>query len=267
MTPLLAVVRHRDVLMLLIRRDLAVKYQDSVLGYVWSLLEPAGLAATYWFVFGVLYKTTVSPRGAPYVLFLVSGLFAWMWANSAMSEATSALTSQARLITTMKVPREIFPLGRVFGRFAEYVAGLPIIVVIALVYQAPVSGYSFVALPVALVLEGMLLTGAALLLASVNVMTRDVERVLRLVLRVLFYSAPIIYPMRKVTDADIPGWVKDLYGLNPFVGIMQLHHAVLYPSEFPSLGLLVTCSAGSVATFAAGWWVFRRLEPTVLKEL
>lgn len=263
----LTVWQHRDVLGLLIRRDLAVKYQESVLGYVWSLLEPLGLAATYWFVFGTLYHTRVAPDGAPYLLFLVSGLFAWMWANSAMSEATGALTSQARLITTMKVPREVFPLGRVLGRFAEYVAGLPIIIGIAVVYRAPVTGYTFVALPLALVLQAMLLTGVALLLASANVMMRDVERVLRVVLRVLFYAAPIIYPISKVTGSHLPLWAWRLYELNPFVGIMQLHHAVWYPSEFPSTGLLLSSSAGSVAALVAGWWAFRALEPAVLKEL
>jgi ABC-2 type transport system permease protein len=266
-SPASTIWRHRDVLALLIRRDLAVKYQESVLGYLWSLLEPLGLAAVYWFVFSTLYHTKVAPKGAPYLLFLVSGLFAWMWANSAMSEATGALTSQSRLITTMKVPREIFPLGRVIGRFAEYLAGLPVIIVIALVYRTPVTRESVIALPLALVLEAMLLTGIAFLLASVNVMMRDVERVLRVVLRVLFYAAPIIYPISKVTDSHIPGWGLAIYEANPFVGILQLHHAVWYPSQFPHTGMLLAATAGSAGMLVFGWWVFKRLEPAVLKEL
>jgi len=210
----------------------------------------------------------VTPDGGPpYLVYLVSGLFAWMWANSAISESTGALTSQARLITTMGVPRELFPLGRVVGRFAEYLAGLPVIVVVALAYHAHLTNRAVLALPLAVLLEGLLLTGVSLTLAAVNVLLRDVERVIRLVLRVLFYAAPVIYPMAKVTHSGIPAWGRVLYELNPFVGILQLHHAVWYPTEFPGTRLLVASVVGSVTVFLSGLWIFRTLEPTVLKEL
>ncbi|HEY0697193.1 MAG TPA: ABC transporter permease, partial [Micromonospora sp.] len=103
---------NRNALRLLVRRDLAVKYQQSLLGYFWSLIEPLAMGAIYWFVFGVLYNTGGHLGAAKdsYPLFLITGIFAWAWTNSAISEATSALTGQARLITTMKVPREVFPL-------------------------------------------------------------------------------------------------------------------------------------------------------------
>jgi ABC-2 type transport system permease protein len=123
------------------------------------------------------------------------------------------------------------------------------------------------ALPLALLLEALLLAGSALVLSAANVLMRDVERVIRLVLRVLFYAAPIIYPMSKVTGSDLPGWARTLYQLNPFVGIMQLHHAVWYPEEFPGTGLLAAATVGAVTVFGSGLWIFRRLEPTVLKEL
>ena len=135
-----AVWSHRNSLRLLIMRDLAVKYQQSVLGYFWSLIEPLGMGAIYYFVFGMLYSNATSRHlgdaADSYPLFLITGIFAWMWTNSAISEATNALTGQARLITTMKVPREVFPIGRVSGRFAEYIAGLPILAALAIACAA-----------------------------------------------------------------------------------------------------------------------------------
>ena len=96
------------------------------------------MGAIYWFVFGVLYSRDTSRHlgeaAGSYPLFLITGIFAWMWASSALTEATNALTGQARLITTMNVPRQVFPIGRVIGRFAEYAAGLPILVAIAVIY-------------------------------------------------------------------------------------------------------------------------------------
>jgi ABC-2 type transport system permease protein len=261
-----AVWSHRSVLHLLVRRDLTVKYQQSVLGYFWSLIEPLAIASIYWFVFGVLYKTTVAPGGPPYPMFILSGIFAFQWLNSALGEATGALTGQARLITTMKVPREVFPIGRVVGRFAEYLAGVPIIVAGALIFGAP-FGWTLFCLPAAILLQGAFLIGIALLLSSINVLLRDVERVVRLVQRTLFYSTPIIYPLSKVTESSLPQWVKEIYLANPLVGIFQLHHAAWYPTEFPSGRLIAVSVIGCLITLLGGWWVFRRLEPAVLKEL
>ncbi|MGW4497929.1 ABC transporter permease [Micromonospora sp. NPDC004336] len=265
---------HRNSLRILVKRDLAVKYQQSVLGYLWSLIEPLGMGAIYWFVFGVLYSrdTTrhLGDAADSYPLFLITGIFAWMWTSSALSEATNALTGQSRLITTMNVPRQVFPIGRVTGRFAEYAAGLPILVAVAVGYAANgriQPGWSLLALPLAVAVQAVLLVGLALLLSAVNVLMRDVERFMRLIIRVLFYATPIIYPLSLVRDADLPGWLKAAYELNPLVGIFQLHHAVWYPDEFPDARLLATSAGVSLLVLAAGWWSFRRLEPAVLKEL
>ncbi|MEU4772574.1 ABC transporter permease [Micromonospora sp. NPDC023644] len=265
---------HRTSLRILVRRDLAVKYQQSVLGYLWSLIEPLGMGAIYWFVFGILYSRDTNRHlgdaADSYPLFLLTGIFAWMWTSSALSEATNALTGQARLITTMNVPRQVFPIGRVTGRFAEYAAGLPILLAVAVWYAASGRvelGWSLLALPLAVAVQAVLLVGLALLLSAVNVLMRDVERFMRLVIRVLFYATPIIYPLSLVRDADLPGWLKVAYELNPLVGIFQLHHAVWYPDEFPDARLLATAVGVSLLALAAGWWSFRRLEPAVLKEL
>jgi ABC-2 type transport system permease protein len=262
-----AVWSHRSVLRLLVQRDLTVKYQQSILGYFWSLIEPLAMGLIYWFVFGVLYGEHVGPdHGPPYAMFILSGIFPWMWFNSAIGEATSALTGQSRLITTMKVPREVFPIGRVVGRFAEYLAGLPILVIAAIIFGAP-FGWFLLSLPLAILLQATLLVGLALLLASTNVLLRDVERFMRLAQRILFYAAPIIYPLSRIKQSSMPEWLKVAYEANPLVGIFQLHHAAWYPDEFPSASLLLTSMAGCLIVLLFGWWVFRRIEPQVLKEL
>lgn len=262
-----AVWGHRSVLRLLVQRDLTVKYQQSVLGYVWSLIEPLGMGLIYYFVFGVLYGEHVGPDGASYPLFVLSGVFAWMWVSSSLTEATGALTGQARLITTMKVPREVFPIGRVFGRFAEYLAGLPILIIAAVLFKGN-FGWNLLALPLAVLMQGTLLVGVSLLLSSLNVLLRDVERLMRLAQRVLFYAAPIIYPLSRVEESHlVPEWVKVIYKLNPLVGIFQLHHAAWIAAEWPSGWVLAQSAAGCLIVLLSGWWVFRRLEPAVLKEL
>lgn len=259
--------RHRDALRLLVRRDLTVKYQQSILGYFWTLLEPLAIAVTYWFVFGVLYNTRVGPEGEDYVLFLVSGLFAWIWVSSVLGEATVALTTQHRLITTIKVPREVFPIGRVVSKFVEYLAAMPVLIIVAIIFKAQ-FGPNLLFLPLAVLLQMIFLIGLSLLLSSLNVMLRDVERFMRLLQRVLMYALPVIYPLSKVVDSSLPQWVKSLYELNPLVGIFELHHAAWLPSEgVPHPGLIAYATFGSLIMLLVGWLVFRRLEPAVLKEL
>ncbi|MFR9775827.1 ABC transporter permease [Micromonospora sp. MS34] len=265
----------RNSLRILVKRDLAVKYQQSVLGYFWSLIEPLGMGLIYWFVFGVLYsgatRRHLGEAAGSYPLFLITGIFAWMWASSALTEATNALTGQARLITTMNVPRQVFPIGRVTGRFAEYLAGLPILLGIAVIYLVPgkihPGWWPLLALPLAVTVQFILLVGLALLLSAWNVLMRDIERFMRLIIRVLFYATPIIYPLTLVRDSGMPTWVKIAYELNPLVGIFQLHHAIWYPDQFPDARLLAVTVLGSLLVLAAGWWSFSRLEPAVLKEL
>lgn len=262
-----AVWGNRSVLRVLVHRDLTLKYQQSILGYLWSLIEPLTMAVIYWFIFGVLFETQLVDGGS-YSMFIISGIFAWTWFNSAINESTSALTAQSRLVTTINLPRQLFPIGKVLGRFAEFLAGVPILLGAAILFRAEITWRTFVGLPLAILLQFALLIGIALLLSSVTVMLRDVERFVRLLVRVLFYAAPIIYPLNKVYESTLlPGWVKKIYLADPMVGIFQLYHSAWFPNEWPSPALLGTSALGTFVVLALGIWTFRRLEPSVLKEL
>ncbi len=251
------VLRRRQVLRLLISRDLKVKYERSLLGYLWSMLEPLLLTSIYYFVF----TRIVPSRIDNYPLFLVSVLLPWLWVNATITDATRALTSQSKLLTTMNLPREVFPLAVVGGKAVEFAASVPVLVLFAAVAGVGPSRY-VLALPLALLLQLVLLAGISFFLASVNTLLRDVQRVIRVALRALFYLSPVVYALDRV-----PRGFRTLYEINPLVGIFQLHRAVWFPAEFPSWGLVGVSAAGSVVIFVVGWATFIRLEPAILKEL
>jgi ABC-2 type transport system permease protein len=260
------------VLRYLVRRDLALKYQQSVMGYLWSLLEPIGIGLIYYFVFIVVIgrggRLAELMPAQHYILFLMAGIFSYMWTSGVINQATSALTGQKSLITTMNVPRQVFPISRVFARSAEFLVGLPILAGIALVVGVGLSWWLLV-LPAAILVQGTFLTGLALILSSLNVLMNDIERFMSMISRLVFYSSPILYPLVFVYEADsLPQWLKVIYLANPLVGIVELHHTAWFGElTAPSVGLLVTCLTGSLLTLVAGWLLFRRLEPAVLKEL
>ncbi|WP_046469761.1 ABC transporter permease [Allosalinactinospora lopnorensis] len=270
----LAVWQNRKVVGLLVRRDLKVKYQQSILGYAWSMLEPLAMAGVYFFVFGLIFNTN---RGVPggdeapggYLLFLISGLLPWLWFSAGFSEAPRALITHSKLITTMKVPREIFPFSVVATKFVDYLFTWPVLLVFVFFLggRTTLEGV-FLWLPLAIVVQFAFTLGVTLLLASINVLVRDVERIVRILNRVLFYASAIIIPSTLVLESDtFPEWFKTLYALNPLLGIFKMHHAVWFPADAPDAFILSATIGGAILMLIIGYTTFRRLETSVLKEL
>lgn len=276
---LVAIWQNRRVIGLLVRRDLKVKYQSSVLGYAWSMLEPMAMAAVYFFVFGVVLN---ADRGMPeeasesggFLLFLVAGILAWQSFGASLSEAPKAMIQHAKLITTMKVPREIFPMATVTAKFVEYLLTLPVLVGFALILGGDwkLQGW-LLWLPAAIVTQYVFTLGMTLFFAPVNVLIRDVERMVRILSRVLFYGSAILYPASLVLGDDhlnVPEWATVVYQLNPLLGIFEMHRAVWfsgYPELLPTTLALSSAIGGALLMLIIGYWTFRRLEMSVLKEL
>lgn len=270
----LAVWHSRRVVGLLVRRDLKVKYQRSLLGYAWSMLEPLAMAGVYFFVFGLIFDTN---RGVPgggdapggYLLFLISGLLPWLWFAQSLNQAPNAITSHSRLITTMRMPREIFPVQAAAAKFVDYLFTWPVLLafVFALGGRTSAPGL-LVWLPLAIIVQLVFSLGMTLLLATVNVLVRDVERIVRILNRVLFYASAIIIPSGLVLESDrFPTWFTTLFQFNPLLGIFKMHHAVWYPADAPGALVLSTSIGGAILVLAVGYATFRRLEASVLKEL
>ncbi|QSB05082.1 ABC transporter permease [Natronoglycomyces albus] len=267
-TGIMALFRYRQPLSVLVRRDLAVKYQSTTMGYFWSMIEPLGLALIFWFIFGVVFgREGDLPPGVGYPIYIVSGIFAWQWFSSAVNEGSKSLTGQSRLITVMKVPREIFPVGKVFARFADYAMGFPILVGVAILFGGT-FGWNMLWLIPALITQAIMLTGMAFIVSAINVLYRDVQRFLTLFTRLLFYSSPIIYPISRVTEAlQEHTWVLYAYLANPMVGLFLMHRAAWIPELTPSWWQITSTVTFSVVLLFFGRWIFHRVEPKVLKAL
>lgn len=265
-----ALMRHRYALSVLVRRDLAVKYQSTVMGYVWSLIEPLGLTLIYWFVFDLVFGGGNDlPGDSGYLLFIVSGIFAYQWFASGVNEGAKSLGGQAPLITVMKVPREVFPVAKVFARFAEYVVGFPILILVA-VFDGGAFGFNLLWLIPAILVQTMLLAGMTFILAGANVLYKDVSRFLPLIMRVLFYASAVIYPVTKVSEAPTMKenpWLFDIFSSNPLIGIFSMHRAAFNPELAPNTYQVCIAVGFSAFLMFFGRWVFYKLEPRVLKAL
>jgi ABC-2 type transport system permease protein len=250
--------RRRSVLQMLIIRDLKKRYENSYLGYAWTLLEPAMLLAIYYFVFKHL-----AGAGQPdYLLFMACAMMPWLWFRNSVRGGSSVINKNSRLVTSINLPREIYPLALSLTEFVEYLITLPMVAAFALWYGRAPTWY-LALLPLVMLLQFILVTGAALLMSALATMFQDIDRILSSLLRVMFYLTPVIYPTGRIHN-EIG---QKLFVLDPLVGIFELHRKVFYP-DTEITGLMLTVSiGGSLLVFVVGWAVFMRLERAMLKEL
>jgi ABC-2 type transport system permease protein len=255
------ILRSRRVLYLLVTRDLKVRYAGSVLGYLWTVLDPLLVAGVYWFVFTQVFSRAALAPGVPYIVFLLAALLPWNWASGVMTEATRAITREAKFVRSTNMPRETWVLRAVLSKGAEFLFSLPVLAAFMVVLRVPPPP-QVILLPLAVLLLGLLLVGLGLLIAPLAVLFSDVERFIRIVLRLLFYASPVIYAVRHV-PAEF-AWV---YTLNPLAGILDLFRFLILPNQSVHISLVVSAVVISVGVFLLGAVVFSRLERAVLKEI
>ncbi len=261
-----ALWRERKVMKLLVQRDLRVRYSQSFLGYLWTVIDPLANALIYFLIFVVIFKRADAGYH-PYFLFLISGLLPWQWYNATVGESTRALVAEARLVKSTKLPREIWVVRLVNAKLAEFVFALPVLVLFLIIYM--IRGdtrldWEVLFFPLGMVLQYILLVGLGLILAPLTVLVNDLQPLVRIYLRLYFYMTPIIFNMALV--ADIPGPLKLIFQLNPLTGVLELYRSGFFDTSIR--WQLVGISTVMIAViFAAGSAIFARLESTVLKEI
>lgn len=253
----------RRILALLVSRDLKVKYSDSVLGYLWSILEPLMIAGVYWFIFTKLMKRTLGED--PYIVFLLCAMLPWQWTNAVLRASMRALSKDSKLVRSTSLPREIWVLRAVLSKFAELIFALPVLAFFAIINDAELS-WRVVFFPLAVLIQAVLLTGAGLALAALAVLYGDVQRLMRILTRLIFYLSPVVYGVADVRER-LGDSVADLYVLNPLAGIFDLYRTAFFPDTWAGWGAVAVSAVASLVMLGVGVTVFRRLEGAVLKEI
>lgn len=235
-----------------------MRYSTSLLGYLWSVIDPLLMSLMYWFIFTQVFTRSVGET--PYIVFLLSALLPWVWFNGAVSDSTRAFLRDVKLVRSIALPRWIWVGRIVCTKGIEFLLSLPVLIAFA-VFSGATVGWEIVFFPLAVVLLAMLTLGVGLILAPLAVFFRDLERAAKLVLRILFYGSPVIYGA-----ADLPEFAMPLAWLNPLSGIFALFRAGFFPDQL-DWPLVATAAGMSVALLGIGVLVFRRSIGGVLKEL
>ncbi len=258
-----AVATRRQVLWTLVLRDLRVRYARSFLGYVWTVLDPLAMSGIYFVVFVVFFNRRAVGY-QPYFLFLLTGLLAWQWFSGSLNDTSRALLQEAKLVRSTNLPREMWVVRVVIAKGVEYLLSLPVIVAFCVFYGLRHDlhlNYRLVLFPLGVVLEFLLLIGFGLLLAPITVLVTDMQRVIRIALRMAFYLTPILYAKHVIPEP----WEKVMW-LNPMNGVLELLRAGFFEQHvnWPAVWVGV---AVTVCLLLVGQTVFTRLERAVLKEI
>jgi ABC-2 type transport system permease protein len=255
------VFQYRRILKLLIRRDLKVRYAGSILGYFWTILDPLLMSVVYWIIFTKLFDRNVGYT--PYILFLVAGQLPWAWFNGGVTQTARSLRSEAQMVRSSNVPRELWVIRVVCSKGVEYLFSLPVLAVFALCYLKTPS-WHIVFLPLAWLMIFVVVTGFGLLLAPLTVLIRDVDRIIPIFMRVMFYMSPVLYSMHAIIH-KAPA-LRHLFEVNPMVGPLLLARSAFFPQEL-SWYYVWHSAIVIVAVFCVGLFTFVRLERQMLKEI
>ena len=256
-------LRYRGLIQSLVARELKARYRGSVLGFFWSFINPLLLLLIYTFVFAVVMPGQRSSSDGPYALFMFCGILPWTWFSSSLSEAANVLISGGNLIKKVLFPAEILPIVTVLANMIHFFLGLPILGLFLIYYRAPLSIGELMWFPVVVLIQFVLTTGLALILAALTVHFRDIRDILSNLLTFWFFATPIIYQMK-----DAPASGRQFLNLNPFTHLAISYQEILfYPGPFGHWKWLMVTGGVSLVLFFAGYFLFDRLRDSFAEEV
>jgi lipopolysaccharide transport system permease protein len=245
--------RYRDLLWLWTAREVRVRYQQSLLGMAWAVIQPLSLTLVFTLVFSHIVR--IETGGIPYPVFAYSALVPWTFFAAALGFGIPSLVNNMNLVSKIYFPREILPLASIGAAAVDFAVAFLIFLGMMLVYHLPLRPQIWWLAPL-LLLQIVLMLGVTLAGSAAIVFFRDMRFLVPLLTQVWMYATPVIYPMDMV-----PADLRPYFALNPMAGIVNGYRQVLLRGEAPAAAELLTSALLTVVVFLFGYLLFKRAEP------
>jgi ABC-type polysaccharide/polyol phosphate export permease len=256
-------LRYRALIGSLVARELKARYRGSVLGFLWTFVNPLLLLLVYTFVFSVVMPGGRVPGLEPYSLFLFCGILPWTWFSSSLLESCTALTGSGTLLRKVMFPAEILPLVTVLTGLVNFCLGLVILAAFTVYSGLPLFTGDLVWLPVVVLVQLAWTLGLALLLSALSVHFRDIRDLLGNLMTLWFFATPIVYPYTQAPERFRP-----LLDLNPFTHIAGAYQDVLFVGgPYRPGSRLAVVGVVAILVLVLGYGVFDRLRDTFAEEV
>ncbi len=250
---------YRSLLYMLVVRDIKSRYRNSVLGVLWSFLQPLGMMLVMTLVSGVVNAST-RPNWHIYVL---SGLLAWNFFSASVVSGAGSVIANAALVKKIYFPRAVLPLSTVLSSLVNFVLALPVFLAVALVSGHRLTD-ALLLLPVVIVIQTVFSAGIAFFLATLNVYYRDTQFILELGMLALFFLTPIWYDLSTVTTSSNGVWLRRL---NPMASIVNMYQDLMYKGVATNADFILRTAATALVVLVAGYLVFRRYSANFGEEV
>ncbi|KUL03004.1 MAG: ABC-2 type transporter [Methanoculleus marisnigri] len=251
------IVEYRELIRILAVSDLKVKYQSSVLGFLWSLLNPLLMMLVLYFVFSNVFRFEEDN----FSLYLLIGIVAWRFLANGTMTSISAIVGKQSLVTKVYVPRQILVLSSVLSSFVSSLLEFSVLVPLLILFGVDLS-FNVLFFPLIHAIFLVLVYGLSLILASLYVYYRDLNQIWDVLLQAGFFLSPIVYPI-----SIVPEKYLGYYMINPVTVVIEMYREVLLYAKTPSvidIGLIV---AAAGLMFLAGSSLFGRLERRFAEEI
>ncbi len=253
MVSLLDLWRRRDLLWHMTVRHLRGQYKQSILGYAWTFVNPLSQMLILSFVFSEILR--IPSQGVPFPLFIFVGLLPWIFFATAVSSATDSVAGAPSLVTKVYFPREILPIAAILTKVVDLGAGLLILMGL-MIYFGHWPTWTVVWVPVLFMIHVVFTIGVSLPLAALNLYFHDVRFLVGVALLLLFYMAPVIYPMDIV-----PERYQIVFELNPNAVIINGYRRVVLLDSSLGITRLFMGIGVALGSFVVGYYLFKKMEP------
>jgi len=246
--------RFRELVTMLVERDLKVRYKRSILGMAWTLLNPMLQTAVYTLVFSTIMKIGVPE----FPVFFLAGLLPWTLISVSTTAAAHSLLNNQGLIRKVAAPQAVYPLSVVGSKLVDLVFSLvPLAILAAALGRAP--GLSWLFLVPSLLMAAAFTVGLSLVFSSLTVFFRDIRHLIDILFQVWFYLTPVIYP-QEYLDKLHNVWARLLLQLNPAAPIVRCFQIPIYEGRLPDPGTAGLALLAAATSLAGGFWMFIRVQ-------
>ena len=254
-----AVWRYRELLFVLIKRDIQVLYKQAALGAGWAIIQPLFAVAIFTIVFGWFAK--MPSDGIPYPVFAFAAVLPWTYFAEATRRASTGLVDDAELIRKVYFPRLIMPLAKVTAPLLDFMISCVVMIGLMLCYGMVPSIKILLIFPLVLVAT-LLALSIALWLGPVNVRFRDIKHTVPFMLQVWMYASPIVYPL-----SQVPAEYKVLYSLNPMVGVIEGFRWAVFDRGTPPDLMALGISLAVIAVLLVGGLVYFKKQERLFADV
>lgn len=248
---------YREMIISLVRKDLRGRYKGSVLGFLWTFVNPLLQLIVYTIVFSIIMRASYEQ----YYLFLFVALVPWMFFSSSVTDGAASILKEKDMVKKIYFPREVMPIADTTSNFVNMLFCFIVIFAVLLVSGWGISLYACLALPVIMVVEYIICLGIALLTSALTVYFRDLQYILGIIAMAWQYITPVMYSSERVPEELLPLW-----NLNPMTPVIEAYRSVLYYKTFPELDTLLSAFVLGVIVLVLGIFVFNRLEKGFAEE-